>query len=119
MWARSAAARVTLTQSLAILFPRPISSNATGFSAIRAAASSVSTNMCRCFPPSGTVAKILPRTRNDDFSKCGSSVVSGSDRANRRAASSLIRQNVPWLLMASNGVSPDRLVPASTITMQT
>src|SRR3954451_20115289 len=46
--------------------------------------------MCKWSPSSGTVAKILPFTRNDDFSKCGASVVSGSESENWRASSSLI-----------------------------
>ena len=46
-----------------------------------------STNTCRCSSSGGTVAKILPRTRNEDMSKCGSSVDPGSDSAKARAES--------------------------------
>ena len=60
--------------------PQWISSKAAGSSSTRDFASSTPAKTWNFVPPSGTVAKILPFTRNDDFSKCGSSVVSGSDR---------------------------------------
>lgn len=40
------------------------------------------------------MAKILPRTRNEAASKCGSSVVSGNDNANFLASPSLTRTTV-------------------------
>ena len=43
-------------------------------------------------PSDGTVAKIFPFTRNDDFSKWGSSVVSGNESANFRAVSRRTRR---------------------------
>ncbi len=73
-------------------FPHSSGSNAAGSSATQPPASRGSVNTCSSSPPGGTVTKILPRTRNDAISKCGSSVTSGRDRANRRAcARSLIR----------------------------
>src|SRR5262249_53987567 len=56
--------------------------------------SAPSTNTCRYFSSGGTVAKILPFTRNDAKSKCGSSVVSGSDNAKRRTSASFIAKYV-------------------------
>ena len=51
--------------------------------AVASAASRVasSTNRCRCVSSGRTVAKIFPRTRNEEKWKCGSSVASGSDSA--------------------------------------
>src|SRR5580692_11313121 len=67
-------------------------SNAAGSSATQASTSGSSTNTCRRSPAGGTVTKILPRTRNDDMSKCGSSVTPGRDSANRRA----LERSLTW-----------------------
>jgi len=54
---------------------------------LQAAISLSSTKTCRRLPSGGAVAKIFPLTRNEVSSKCGSSLVPGSDSANVRALS--------------------------------
>ncbi|HUZ56337.1 MAG TPA: hypothetical protein VMU94_27920 [Streptosporangiaceae bacterium] len=64
---------------------------AAGFSATDALTFGSSTKTCSCTSSGVAVAKILPRTRNEVMSKCGSSVASGSASANRRTRSRSIR----------------------------
>ena len=72
-----------------MFFAERISSKASGSSATNVGTSSP-TKTWSVLPPTGPVVKIFPFTRNYDFSKCGCSVVSGSDRANRRVVSNSI-----------------------------
>ena len=73
---------------------------------------------CRCFEPVGMVAKIFPCTRNDDFSKCGSSVVSGAttrtcgpSRASRHE-----RYIAPGVSVPAQVNATDRLTPSSAMS---
>jgi carbonic anhydrase len=77
--------------------PHHSSSNTAGASATNARASSSPTNTCTLRPSGGAVAKILPPTRKEVISKCGSSVASGKERANfltwaRFMAAKIVRQ---------------------------
>ena len=76
---------------------RPQNSFSTNSGYMRSAGSrsSSETKMCTCSPEGGAVAKIFRLTRKDVYSKCGSSVASGKDSANRRTSSSVIRCILP------------------------
>ena len=83
-------AALSRTRSPRTLPPQSSFSTDSGSAASAGSRSSSATNTCRYSPLAGAVAIIFPLTRNDVYSKCGSSVTSGRDIANRRASASFI-----------------------------
>src|SRR6185436_2780343 len=84
-WTTAGFALASATRKPATFVPQCNASRKAGFRARAISRSSSATKTCKYFPSGGAVAKIFPRTRNEEYWKWGSSITSGSDCAKRRA----------------------------------